>query len=309
MSLLTALAADRLPPNPPSVHRLSPVEAAMEGLRVVRREPWAVAYWIGVWAVALALIAVVRLATGALVPVKPSADGFDTVRRFGPLALVLAPTIFVLWVMTTATVYRAVLRPGEHGWHLFKLGPDEARIAALNAVETVLLGFLGGVPAYLLLVLLNPIFEVAPGFSRATAVVGFLATILINTWLAVRLSLLPVHTFAMRGFPVNDYWSFVRGHYWRLLVSYLLVVLEVFAFLALLLSAIAALGLLAETVIQWQGGGLMRNVALWALVVILALLTAILWVVPLILVCGCQAYAYRAIADERASPAAAPAAA
>src|SRR6185437_4299662 len=170
--------------------RLSPVEAALEGLRVVRREPWAVAYWIGVWAVALALIAIIRLATGALAPLHPSADGLDAFRRFGPLALVLAPTLFVLWTMTTATVYRAVLRPGEHGWHLFKLGPDEARIAALSAVETLLLALLGGVPAYLLLVLLNPIFEVAPGFSRAIAIGGFVATILINAWLAVRLSLL-----------------------------------------------------------------------------------------------------------------------
>jgi hypothetical protein len=290
-------------------HRLSPVEAALEGLRVVRREPWAVAYWIGVWAVALALVAVIRLATGALVPLKPSADGFNAVRRFGPLALVLAPTIFVLWVMTTATVYRAVLRPGEHGWHLFKLGPDEARIAALNGVATILLGFLGGVPAYLLLVLLNPIFEVAPGFSRATAVVGFLSTILIDAWLAVRLSLLAVQTFATRSFPVDDYWGFARGHYWKLLASYLLVVLEVFAFLAISLPVLAISGGLADAATQWHGGGLARSAALWLLVVVIALVTAVVFVVPIVLVCGCQAFAYRAILDERAEPAGAPAAA
>ena len=107
---------------------------------MLRREPWAVAYWIGVWAVALALIASVRLATGALGPgAARRPTGSIAFRRFGPLALVLAPTLFVLWTMTTATVYRAVLRPGEHGWHLFKLGPDEARIAVLSAVETVML--------------------------------------------------------------------------------------------------------------------------------------------------------------------------
>ena len=271
----------------------------------MRREPWAVAYWIGVWAVALALIAIIRLATGALAPVRPSTDGLDAFRRFGPWALVLAPTLFVLWVMTTATVYRAVLRPGEHGWHLFKLGPDEARIAALSAVETVLLALLGGVPAYLLLVLLNPIFEVAPGFSRATAVGGFVATILIDAWLAVRLSLLPVQTFAARSFPVNDYWGFARGHYWKLLLSYLLVVLEVFAFLALSLVAVVIFGWLGEVVSGWRHT-FVRAVLLWALVAIVALLAAVLFVAPLILVCGCQAYAYRAIVDERAEPVGAP---
>jgi hypothetical protein len=287
-------------------HRLSPVDAAFEGLRVVRREPWAVAYWVGVWAVALALIAIIRLVTGALAPVKPSSDGLDAFRRFGPLALVLAPTVFVLWVMTTATVYRAVLRPGEHGWHLFKLGPDEARIAALSLVETVMIAFLGGVPAYLLLVLLNPIFEVAPGLSRAIALAGFFATILIDAWIAVRLSLLPVQTFAARRFPLSAYWGFARGHYWKLLLSYALVILEVFAFLAVSVVALAAFGVLEEAVYNWHGGGLPRSAALWALVVILALLTAISFVVPLILVCGTQAFAYRAIVQERApvSPAA-----
>jgi hypothetical protein len=282
-----------------TAHRLSPVDAALEGLRVVRREPWAVAYWVGVWAVALALIAIVRLATGALAPVRPSADGFDPFRRFGPLALVLAPTLFVLWTMTTATVYRAVLRPGEHGWHLFKLGPDEARIAALSAVETVMLGFLGGVPAYLLLVLLNPIFEVAPAFSRATAAGGFVLTILIDAWIAVRLSLLPVQTFAARRFPFSDYWGFARGHFWKLLLAYLLVVGEVFAFLAISVIAVVTFGWLAETVIGWPHTAT-RTVALWALVVILAVLTAVAWVVPLILVCGAQAHAFRAIVAERA---------
>lgn len=289
--------------------RLSAVEAALEGLRVVRREPWAVAYWVAVWAVALALIATVRLATGALAPVRPSADGLDTFRRFGPLALVLAPTLFVLWVMTTATVYRAVLRPGEHGWHLFKLGPDEARIAAINVVEAVLLTPLGIVPAYLLLVLLNPIFAVAPGFSRAIAVGGFLATILIDAWLAVRLSLLPVQTFAARGFPVGAYWGFARGRFWKMLLMYLLVVVEVFGFLIVSVAALAAVGFLADVTIAWHDGGLLHSAALWVLVVVLAVLTAILFVGPLILVCGCQANAYRAIAAEREAPAGATAAA
>jgi hypothetical protein len=280
------------------MNRLSPVDAALEGLRVVRREPWAVAYWVGAWAVTLALIAFIRLVTGALAPVRPSADGFDAIRRLGPLALVLAPTLFVLWTMTTATVYRAVLRPGEHGWHLFKLGPDEARIAALSAVETVMLGFLGGVPAYLLLVLLNPVFELAPAFSRATAVTGFVLTILIDAWIAVRLSLLPVQTFAARRFPFSDYWGFARGHFWKLLLAYLLVVAEVFAFLGLSVIVVAVFGWLTEVVVGWPHD-LKRTVALWALVVILAVLTAVAWVVPLILVCGTQAHAYRAIVQER----------
>ena len=222
----------------------------------------------------------------------------------------LAPTLFVLWTMTTATVYRAVLRPGEHGWHLFKLGPDEARIAALSAVETVLLALLGGVPAYLLLVLLNPIFEAAPGFTRGTAVVRLprhhpdrrlaggapLAAAGADLRRA-RISdrrLLGASRVATIGSCcwATCWWC------WRCSPSWLVS-----------LAVLAAFGALAEAAIQWRGGGLTRSVALWVLVVVLAVLTAVVFVVPIILVCGCQAYAYRAIVDERTEPAGDPVAA
>ena len=53
--------------------------------------------------------------------------------------------------------------------------------------------------------------------------------------------------------------------------------------------------------------GKLLHAAVRALVAILALLTAISWVVPLILVCGAQAYARYAIARERTSTDAEPA--
>ena len=274
----------------------SPVDAALEGIRVVRREPKAVAYWVAVWAVVLTLVAILRLTTGALAPPAGPADQFSPLRRLGPLALVLAPTILVLWVMTAATVYRAVLRPGEHGWHLLKLGPDEARVAVLSAAESVLIALLGGVPAYLLLVLLTPAFELAPGFNRWIALVGFIGTIVIDVWLTVRLSLTPVQTFAARSFPFSEYWGLMRGRFWRTLLSYALVALELLAFLAATVVVAFVFGWLAEQAIGWQGGGLLRRVALWVLVPVGALLIGAGWVVPIILTSGCQAYIYRAIA-------------
>jgi hypothetical protein len=279
----------------------SPLDAAYEGIRVVRREPKAVAYWVAVWAVALALIAAVRLFTGALSASHGPGDDLSVIRRYGPLAVVLAPTLLVLWIMTTATVYRAVLRQGEHGWHLFKLGPDEARIAVLSAAESVLLGFLGGVPAYLLLVLLNPIFEMAPALNRITAVGGFMATMAIDIWLAVRLSLAPAQTFAERGFPLAAYWGLGRHRFWRMLAAYALVALEVLLFLFTSVIVGLIFGWLAEVVVHWNDPTLLRRAVLWLLVAVLAVLTAVVWVVPLILIGACQAFIYRAIAAEHAA--------
>ena len=246
----------------------SPLDAAFEGIRVVRREPKAVLYWVAVWAVALAAIAVIQLLTGA----RPARRhrrpvGDPALRAAGDPAR--AHRAGALRVMTTATVYRAVLRTGEHGWHLFKLGPDEARIAALSAAEWALLSLLGGVPAYLLLVLLNPIFELAPGFNRPIAIVGFLGTVAIDFWIAVRLSLTPVQTFAERGFPFRDYWGLARGRFWRMLLAYAIVAGEVLLFLAVSVVIGLIFGFLAEAANHWHGGGLMRRVALWLLVPVL----------------------------------------
>jgi hypothetical protein len=284
--------------------RFSATDAALEGLRVIKREPMAVLYWIGVWAFALAMIALVRLATGSPTAAH-STDSVGLIHRYGPLAMVLAPTVLGLWIMTTATVYRAVLRPGEHGWHLFKLGPDEARIGILSALETVIFAALGGVPAYLLLVLLNPIFEALPSFNRLIGFTGFILTIVIDMWIAVRLSLAPVQTFFERGFPFSAYWGFARGQYWRVLLSYVILALELLVFI--LISGVVGLvfGVSAEAAKAWHDTSWLRSAVLWILVPIGVVLIATAWVVPLTLICGCQAYAYRAIAAIRAPPAAA----
>jgi hypothetical protein len=286
--------------------KFSPIDAALEGLRVVRREPWAVAYWVAVWSAAFILIAIIRLATGSLAPSRAPLDDLGgVIQRYGPAAIVLIPTVLVLWVMTTATVYRAVLRPGEHGWHLFKLGPDEARIGVLSAAETIIAALLGGVPAYLLLVLLNPIFELAPGLSRLTALGGFFATILIDTWIAVRLSLASVQTFAQHRFPLSAYWGFARGHYWRMLAGYIVVAGEMLLVIVALSVIVGAFGALAEGVIHWRDAGLIRRVLLWLLAPIAAVLAAVVWVIPAILICGYQAFVYRALAPAYVAPAAA----
>ena len=76
----------------------SPLEAASEGLRMMRREPKAVVYWIAVWALALAAIGVIK-AWGAPAAAPGTARGaIGLVRSFGPLAVVLVPTLLALGV-------------------------------------------------------------------------------------------------------------------------------------------------------------------------------------------------------------------
>ncbi|HEY1752666.1 MAG TPA: hypothetical protein VGG29_15520 [Caulobacteraceae bacterium] len=283
--------------------RFSPVDAALEGLRVARREPWAVVYWVVVWALALAAIGTVKALGGGPVAHGTPRDTAGVIRSYGPLATILVPSLLALWVMNTATVYRAVLRPGEHGWHLFKLGIDEARIAVVSAAGTLLLIVFGGAPAFLLFVLFNPIFAAAPGLNWMIAFVGALTTVCLEIWIAVRFSLAPVETFAEQRFPLAAYWRLTRGSFWRLLASYLLVVLEIVVFLVIFALFGWVVGVVTELAIGWQGPDLARRLLLLTLVPVLAVMGAALLVGPSILICGAQAYAYRAI---RGSPAAAP---
>jgi hypothetical protein len=283
--------------------RFSPVQAALEGLRVVRREPWAVVYWIAIWALALAAIGAIKAVGGGPVARGSPRDTLGVIRSYGPLGMVLVPSLLALWVMNTATVYRAVLRPGEHGWHLFKLGADEARIAVVSAVGSLLLIIFGGAPAFLLFVLFNPIFAVAPGLNWIIAFIGALTTVCLEIWIAVRFSLAPVETFAEERFPLAAYWSLTRGSFWRVFATYLLVVAEIIAFLVLFAVIGWVVGVATALTLDWHGPDLMRRLLLLALVPVLALMGAALLVGPSVLINGAQAYVYRAIRAARTAAA------
>ena len=213
----------------------SPLAAATEGLRMMRREPMAVLYWVAVWALALAAVGGVEAFVGGTpAPAGAARNARSLVRSVGPLAPVLVPVLLALWVMNTATIYRAVLRPGEHGWHLFKLGADEARIAVVGLAGTLLVALCGSLPrAFLLQLIFRPMFQAAPNLSQFIAIAGFLATVSLEIWIAVRLSLAPAETFAEKGFPVAVYWPLTRHHFWQLFATYLIVVVEILVFLLL----------------------------------------------------------------------------
>ena len=285
----------------------SPIDAAYEGVRLVRREPKAVLYWIAVWALVLAAVGVIRALTAAPQAGGAAHDAIVLVKSYGPLAIVLVPTLLALGVMNTATVYRAVLQPNEHGWHLFKLGAEEARIAVVHAVGGVLL-FLATLllwrflpaAAGVLFWVASPLSGVVPGHYQIFAALGAAATVALEVWVAVRFSLAPVESFAQRSFPLASYWSMTRGHFWRLLGSYLLVFLEVALFLMVFAVFGLALGATAAAVMGWRGPDLARRALLLALVPAAAILGAALLAVPATLISACQAFAYRAIAQTGA---------
>ena len=278
----------------------SPIAAGTEGLRVMRREPKAFMGWIAIWTVALLVVATLQVVTLSPDTVSTAAKGgmLGLVRRFGPLWPLLVVTLLVLWVMTTATLFRAVLRPDEHGWHLFKLGADEFRLGAITGAALVMLAALGSGPALLLWLLAKPVLTILPEFGRWVVFAGVWGTVAIELWIAVRLSLAPVHTFAEGRFHLVGYWSLTARSFWRLLLSYAVVFLLVLVLLFVVGLVVLLLGGATSALGTPDGADVLRRGGLLALVGVMALLSAIIFVVPLTLVCACQAYAYRAIHES-----------
>ncbi len=280
----------------------SPMTAATEGLRVIRREPVALLGWIGIWVLALMVVTVVQLLTVDHQPAPTRTGTAALIARFGPLWPLLVTTIFVLILMTTSTLFRAVLMPAEHGWHLFKLGGDELRLAIVSIASTLILVAFGGAPSLILFLFAKPILAAIPASGQTVVLLGTAATVIIDTWIGVRLSLAPVHTFAEGRFHIFGYWRLTRGNFWRLLLSYFYLALQIVVVFVAVAIGLFLVSQLAGAIAAGHLSILGRT-ALFGLVGVAAFLLAVLFVVPLTLVCACQAVAYAAIVKpDPASP-------
>lgn len=257
--------------------------------------------WIGVWLLALIVLGLIQWATMSLGGARAvRAHGWlRLVQRFGYLWPVIVTALLVLWIMTTATVFRAVMRPDEHGWHLFKLGPDEGRLAVITAVSFGLLVMFGSGPAVILFALVRPVLTVIPALGRWTVLGGTLATLALEIWIAVRLSLTAVHTFAEGRFHLVGYWRLTEHYFWRLLASYLLVFLQVLVFLVVL--ALVDLGAAGAAVSALHHRDMATRVLALALALGVGFTSAVFFVVPSTMLSACQAKAYKAITEPAPS--------
>ncbi|MEO8114224.1 MAG: hypothetical protein ABI655_07590, partial [Phenylobacterium sp.] len=166
--------------------------------------------------------------------------------------LALAPLlVFGLAVqcMMAAAVYRLILRHDDTRFGYLRLGADEVRLMALSVIYVAL--FI----VFLVLITLAAALLMAlaafAGRNVAVFVGGISELFLIGllVFVAVRLSLAPVATFAERRLAIFESWRLTRGQFWRLLGAYglALACIVVLGFLTLFLfTAIAGLVLIVS---------------------------------------------------------------
>jgi len=274
---------------------LSPTAAATEGFRVMRREPRAVLVWGLLWLGAL-LAAAAAVASGERIVVsnrRTIRSLAEIVHGFGPFAAVFVVLFLLVWATTTVATYRAVLRPGDRRYFFLRLGVDELRVAIMTVTAFILVLAFGGIPAYLLYLLVSPIMRALPAFTREIATGGALATVCVDVWLGVRLSLIAVETFAERRFHLTAYWPLTRGRFWYLFLVYFLFFLMFFV-LTLLFFLLGGF-LFGAAPARIDSADLLQRSSVLGLAAMLSVLTVAFWVVSSTLFCACQAHAFRAI--------------
>ena len=239
----------------------SPTDAALEGFRITRERPVALA----VWAAAFILSSVVQqvvLIGGGLGPMMQTlSDSFGRLtpgaeQAVAPLIMRNLPllTLFVIVglafsiVMSTA-VLRAVLKPAEHRFGYLRLSIDEARQLVLALYAAIVgAGYLFAL-AVVSAIVSSLVQALGNGpFASLVDVALSVAMVCALIYPAIRLSLAPAMTFADGRVSLFRSWALTRGRFWPLFGAYLMAVL-----LALVVAVLS--GVIFSLIAYFAGGG------------------------------------------------------
>ena len=232
----------------------SPSDAALEGFRLTRERPRVLLAWSVFQFMVSVVMATLMIGLGGqhLMAIEQAgADGqtdpsamVAELAELGPVYLAMLAVGLVLTSIMAAAVYRAVLTPQDDRQAYLRLGRDEFRLMVLKLAFVCIWGGIvfGVVLVAALVSTMASVFGSSVG-GFAGLVTGLFA-IGVLLFIAVRLSLAPVITFAEKRIAIFDSWNLTRGVFWRLLGAYLvaLACIVVVALLGLVIfTAIAAI--------------------------------------------------------------------
>lgn len=298
----------------------SATEAAFEGFRIVRRNPLALVWWAGLYAVlSLASVASMSLSADAWIEFIRMSEEVEQAGAGGQadpqqvLAMLSAmgramtnfvwlfPLQLAVTAVLTAAIARAVVRPAERAFGYMRFSADELRVFAVTLVVNLAL-----LAIYLLCIVVVTILMVIAGaidtaFIALAMVLGIIGTIAVLAWLAVRWSLAVPITVAERRMAFFDSFGVTRGRFWPLLGMAILA--GVMAAVIALLAMIVILPLTMLSGVSMFGGmtsddpaamfEIYRTMSPWMIVT--ALLNAVVYALAVGVVYAPFSAAYRDI--------------
>lgn len=222
---------------------ISPTDTAFEGFRIIRDRPGLILAWTGFYLLSLLAMIIVLLVPnfGSLAAVEATGvqrDFGELAARFGVSIYIAFPLAVIMPIMLVTAIYRTVLNPEDKGFAHLKISADELRMFLVSLLVIFIFAMASGIYGALVVVVANN----SGGLHRAVTVVGSLGGVVLLGWLAVRLALASVMTFAEHHFRLWAAWRLTQGQFWRLLLTLGLTILYAVGvvILALLFSLLLA---------------------------------------------------------------------
>ncbi|NQE62550.1 hypothetical protein [Caulobacter sp. RHG1] len=226
-----------------------PVDAALEGVRTLRRKPKAIAAWAAFALVMLPILGViVQIVLGpegraVLQGRGSSADPreiLELVTHLGGAMLLLIILALAIGAVLAAGIIRSVLQPGDKRFAYLRLGKEEIQLLIVSLITWVAALLATVIPSGA--VVLGTAL-LSGGAATWFAFLGGLAVIGLSLWIAVRLSLLGPHAFSHHHIDVRTAWIQTHGQFWRLLAMYGLVIV--------MTAVISIVGTITGALVGW----------------------------------------------------------
>lgn len=224
-----------------------PTDAALEGLRIMRRKPLAVLAWAAFSLVMLPILGLIakivlgdegRTALAGRVGSADPRELLDLVTHLGGAMVLLVALALVLGAVLQAAIIRSVIEPDNDRLAYLRLGREEVQLLIVSLITWAAALGVTVIPSGAVVLGAALLSGAAAGWF---ATLGALAVIGLSLWVAVRLSLLGPHAFSHHHIDVRAAWIQTHGQFFRLLAM--------FAMTIALTALVSVLGAMVSSVV------------------------------------------------------------